>query len=210
MHSRRSLSRVIAAAFGTALLAACGEIDAPTAPRAPVGVALGAQSSLPVVTVEGDTLVTVFTVDPSRRTAHLVGGVHWIVFEARTICDPATSTYGPGEWNRPCRALAAPIQITARSYRDPQGTPRVDFQPALRFWSAQGRDVTLYLFDPRPEASALSVLYCPDVGPCVDEAVADPTLFTQYERQGLFLFREIKHFSGYTIGVGLDGNGFIY
>jgi len=193
----------VAAAFGAVLFAACGRVDAPTAPLVPAA-ALGAGVDVTptVITMIGDTTVTEFTVDPAVKATYGIAGEHRITFPSGSICDPATSTYGPTEWDQPCELLQTPITITARSYHDAAGNPRVDFLPALRFAKTQRGPVKLYLLDKRVSASALSILYCPDVGPCVDEALTDPDLVTQYDAKGQFLFRQIKHFSGYTVSVG--------
>jgi hypothetical protein len=204
MRTARALSRALAFAFAASAAAACAGVDAPTAPIAPAGSAAGARGVPTTVTTGNDTTVTVFTVDPSRRTAYALGGEHWIVFPAGSICDPTLSTYGPTEWDQPCAALARPIEITARATHDAQGNPRIDFSPALRFRASKAHAVTLYVYDPRPEAAGLSILYCPDDGPCIDESVTDPTLATQYERQGKLLYREITHFSIYNVGVGFS------
>lgn len=198
-----------AASLAATALAACAPPDAPTAPRA-AAVATFAKGSSPsdkgspkpVVTKYGDTTVTTFTVDPTIKAAYGIAGEHKIKFFPGNICDPAQSTYGPTEWNQPCVPLTTPITITARSWRDAQRHPRVDFSPALRFVRAKGNLPRLYLLDKRSDASELEILYCPDVGTCVDESIADPELATQYDKTAGFLYRDIKHFSGYGVGIG--------
>ena len=191
-----------AASVAATTLAACASPDAPTAP--PTVAALTARSSPPRgVPTNGDTVVTTFTVDPTIKAAYGIAGQHKVKFPAYSICDPALSTYGPTEWDQPCTPLTTPITITALSYRDSAGNAYVNFSPALRFRKTQGGPPKLYLLDKRAEASQLAILYCPDGGgPCVDESLTDPDLVTQYDKTKGFLYRYIKHFSGYGVGIG--------
>jgi hypothetical protein len=128
-------------------------------------------------------------------------GLHSIEIPSGAICDPAISTYGPGEWDQPCTPLARPIQITATIMEDDRGFPYIDFQPALRF--VPTREVNLYLRSgkgPRPQM--LNTVYCNNEGVCVDEAANDATLQTRRIGRSAILVRRIKHFSGYSINIG--------
>src|SRR5215212_6856372 len=104
------------------LMTACAEDGAsPLAPR----TISGAQAT-------ADTVVTEFTVGPGGGRFN-VGGTHRIAFPAAAICDLATSSYGPTTWNSPCLPSALPVRITAKTWTDGDGHPRVDFSPAMRF-----------------------------------------------------------------------------
>jgi hypothetical protein len=144
---------------------------------------------------------TTFRVDPARTGSFVIGGLHRIVFPPRSICDPRRSSYGPSEWGKPCTPLARPITITARSWRDPRGHPHIDFSPALRF--APSRAVMLYMAD-RSAASDRSsrILWCGPNGRCMDEATNDPSALTWHDARGGFVYRRIKHFSGYNVAAG--------
>jgi hypothetical protein len=144
---------------------------------------------------------TTFTVNPTRDAQYgIEGGVHKIVFPAASICDPATSSYGPTEWDKPCTPAAQTVTITAKSYRDLLGRPVVEFSPALRF--VPDKQVVLYMNsaqlieDPRAQ-----ILYCPDDAPCIDESRTDASLGTSRDGKTIFFSRRIKHFSGYMVGA---------
>jgi len=220
MNTHRSLTRVVAATLAATLLAACGEADLPTAATAapslqPQNLRIDSPSfdidgvDVPL-TQHGDTLVATFKVKPEKATTFVWDGKNAIKFPARAICEPETSSYGPGEWNKPCAPTAREIEVTLKSYYDAAGSLRVDFQPALRFnpWTF---GVYLYLDAQKTTANRRgqavdpwfkTIYYCPDVGACFDESLTDPTLRTFYDSRLRVLARRIKHFSGYNVGFG--------
>ena len=194
----------------TAALAACS--DGPMSPTAPAvtGPARAANvngssyvtSQVPV----GDTTVTTFVLGAVSSTVvkFNIGNGSQIQFtgEASAVCDPATSSYGLGTWNTPCTPLHSPITITARTWVDKAtGKTRSAFQPALRFVPLKVGPVQLYLKDPN-YAPKDGIWYCPDEGTCVNEAVADPSLATVYDKGNQWVHRVIKHFSGYSVLIG--------
>jgi hypothetical protein len=145
-----------------------------------------------------------FTVGPNGGVFKI--GNHAVYFPAKSICDPATSSYGQAAWDQSCTALRGSLRIHAVS-RTVNGTPAVDFSPSLRFVpsSNPARWVWLYMSVPGASSTdALSkhnILYAPVMGgTAYDETITDPTLRT-YVGNGVAL-RRIKHFSGYTIGMG--------
>ena len=50
------------------------------------------------------------------------------------------------------------------------------------------------------------ILYCNEKE-CVDEGTADSTMVTQRDKQQGFVYRRIKHFSGYQVSTGRDDEG---
>lgn len=152
----------------------------------------------------GETTTDVFTVNPNEEGGFVLGGKHKISFPKRSICDPATSGYGPSEWDEPCTSLDAPITITAVTWTDAGGHPRVEFSPSLRFVPTKSKQhwVQLKMYDPLAAADPeSSILYCGSDGVCVDESATDPTLETdRNERKGT-VTRRIKHFSGYMVSA---------
>ena len=100
-----------------------------------------------------------------------------------------------------CGFLHDPLTVAASfGAVDPTTSePFVQFQPPLRF--VPGRVSTLYLTDKKASLDLLSkIVYCPDSGACVDEALSDPSLLTFRNTQG-YLYRRIKHFSGYNVAA---------
>jgi hypothetical protein len=200
--------RNLLAATAALGLAACA--DGPTAPKAATGLnfALIGQAS----TVQGDTTTTRFTVDPTTATTFRVGTAHAIYFPAHAICDPAVSSYGPTEWDKPCVALDRQLVITAKSWVDEHGLPQVDFSPSLRFApDAEGGVQLALAVAPAALGQAaddLQIDWCAAPGAaCVNEELADPTLSTWVSPFDNAVYRRIKHFSGYNVSSGrLDVN----
>ena len=178
-------------------LAACS--DAATAPRhaAPLAPRVSPTAASAMTGVATDTSVARVTVGQYSSVTMTVNS-HKIVIPAGAVCDPATSGYGPAYWNSPC-ALAKSVTITAKSWRLPDGRPHVEFSPDLRF--APGKTVTIYLMDRAMAADPTSViLYC-DAFTCVDESIDDASLVTKRDPNGGYVYRRIKHFSGYNIAA---------
>lgn len=202
--TRRAVLATTLALLG-GLVTACA--DAPgTAPAtaettlAPREVA----SRATLIGTVGDTTLHQFTYSPSAAQTERIGA-HEIRFPAGAICDPSTSSYGPGTWDAPCTPLASAITFTVRTWTDAAGHPRVRFSPDVRFVPTQ--TVTLYLFD---KATALDRKYqafwCPTGSrTCVNESLADPSVRTQRDPGTFYLYGRIKHFSGYNVVVDRSG-----
>ena len=210
---RRAIQRATPAlALGTAAvtaaLAACS--DSPTGPTAssrPSAVAARPGTApLHVLSVlAGDTTITTFVVGTSQSSTGAVpiGNGSKIVFPygAASICDPSVSSYGPGTWDAPCSAASQPITITAKTWVNPvTGKVATDFSPALRFVPKLPNTVTLYVKDPTYTPFD-KLWYCTSGGVCVDESLTDPSLATWYSSGQQWIYRTIKHFSGYTVLV---------
>lgn len=198
MTRRRPLAPRAAGILILALAAAC--TDAPTAPDATAfSPRVAWDRPGDGHTSTGGAVVTTFVYEPNTPVVARIGE-HAIAFSPWAICDPATSGYGPELWNAPCRPARGPITITARSWRDAQGHPQLEFSPALRF--APDRIVTLYLRD-RDAARDPSYLiaYCGTGGECIDESLTDHTLATHRNLASGVIWRRIKHFSSYNVAA---------
>jgi hypothetical protein len=190
----RFFSLILACGVGS-LLVGCRDAAAPSEG----GQAAHAQL---VSNTGGSVLATtVFVYDPMIPATYSLPGQHRISFSVGAVCDPATSSYGPTEWDQPCQPLLAPISITATTSLTPQGHPRVDFSPALRF--VPGREVTLYLRDSDAALDPTTVIqWCDDAGQCADEGTVQASTETKRDAALGIVFRAIKHFSGYLISAG--------
>ena len=176
--------------------------------RAPAGIP---SADIIVHSVATDSTSAEFTVTSTGGVFRL--GPHAIYFPANAICDPATSTYGPTEWDAPCNVLTTPIRFRAE-VRELDGRSWVDFTPAVRFVPTNdpANGVWLYMKATALSADAdsamaqlsrMSVLYSPVIGaPGINEALTDPTLATYVWMEGGVAFRRVKHFSNYNIYVG--------
>jgi len=152
-----------------------------------------------------DTTITVFFVDPSVSQSYSVGRIHKLWLRAGAICNPLTSSYGPKYWDAPCDPLSIPMLVTAKSWIDANGHPYIDFSPNLRFRPLGGKRASAELFMKDKNASidpTAKILYCSSGGSCIDESIEDASLATRFDLPSGFVYRKIKHFSGYNITAG--------
>jgi hypothetical protein len=157
------------------------------------------------LTASGDTLITTFTVDPSISAAYKIGDEHYLWVDAKGVCDLG-SPYGPSFWNDRCAPKTTPTVVTARSWKDMAGRPHIDFEPALRFAPAKGKNKSsamIFMHDVEaaydPHAT---ILFCRD-GVCIDEAAKYEFLETDRNKHEGYVYRPILHFSGYEVHCGL-------
>jgi hypothetical protein len=157
-----------------------------------------------------DTLTFSITIDPSRQTYYDLGSGNSITFPAGSLCDPTKSTYGQGEWDKPCIVARAPVTVAVKAWLDSKGHPRVDFNPNVRFVpSSDPRQWVKITFSDLQASQDLSflILYCPSAqSRCKDESKSDPTLITYRDPITHKLTRRIKHFSGYNVAAGDDAS----
>jgi hypothetical protein len=147
-----------------------------------------------------------FTVSPNGGIYFI--GKHAVVFPARSICDPAKSSYGPDTWDTPCTAISQPLKIHATVRTAKAGT-WIDFSPALRFVPSTNASKWVWLYMNAPqvvaanEFSQYSILYTPGIGGVtVDDAKSDASLRTYIDTRSGQSARRIKHFSGYAMSSG--------
>ncbi|MEP6622295.1 MAG: hypothetical protein ABJE47_23435 [bacterium] len=171
-----------------------------------------APAGAPSLSLEGDDApadaAKDFTVGPAGGIFYV--GRNAVVFPAQSICDPATSDYGPEAWDRPCEPLQSAITVHAVSHTSASGN-WVDFSPALRFVpSSNSRQwVWMYMFIPGArgagDVSKFNILYSSMAGaPGVDETPLDATLRTYVDTSTGFSVRRVKHFSGYQTSSGFS------
>ncbi len=147
-----------------------------------------------------------FTVGPHGGVFFV--GNNAVYFPARSICDPATSSYGPGTWDSPCEPAKGAVKIHAEVRTTKSGT-WVDFSPALRFVpsSSPSKWVWIYMYSPAARGAAdiskFNILYATSMNaPVVNEFATDATLRTYVDSWGGVLSRRIKHFTIYTTSSG--------
>lgn len=221
------MKRLVASAAAGALLvvaAACADRTTAPAPArsassllAPTGginFALGGRQLDKIQLMYMDQDTVTFTIDPKAGGTFNLAQGHFVYFPGNAICDPATSSYGPTHWDEPCKPARDPITVTAVSMRTVDGAPFVSFEPALRFVPSRGEKGYVYLYmhdDDYERWMNMEIDYCFDGIACVDEAALDPTLHTQKtSAKYRYLFRRIKHFSGYNVAAGLSDSGLSY
>ena len=197
-ESARNVAKKVFVVATIGFAAACADVN--VAPRQTPAFRAPAAFDI----VDG---VQTFTVSNDEGAVQQLGS-HVIVFPAGSICDPALSSYGPTEWDKPCTPLQGSITITATMLRDKENHPYVDFQPALRF--DPSKDVMLFLRNGRSSyATQLSMQVCNAELVCIDESVADSSLQPFRVGQTSMIGRRVKHFTGYMISVGERCDGII-
>jgi hypothetical protein len=213
---RRNYWVVVASALVIGVLTGCSDsVVAPSAaPSAAPASAMLAPSGRPSLSLSGNkdrNGSTSFTVDPSGGIFFV--GNHAVVFPAHSICDPAKSSYGEGQWDAPCSPLTRPIKITAR-ISTTNGQQAVDFSPSIRFVPSNNTSRWVWIFMYTPEArgaqdlSRFNIMFAPTLGASpVNDAAQDATLRTYVETWSGTSYRRIKHFTGYVVAVGFTDGG---
>jgi hypothetical protein len=191
-----------------AAMLAAGCVDNVVAPRAlsvvdstiPGG---GATAAL----TQTDTLRFSFFIDPKKSSTYDLGEGNTITFPVGAVCELTTSSYGIGEWDKPCAISKGSVTINTKAWLDANGYPRVDFDKHVRFVPSKDPKhwVMLTLSDYGAGTFPWSKInYCPssDAADCVDESVMDSTLVTTTDPITGKLSRRVKHFSGYSLTSG--------
>lgn len=188
-------------------LAACSDGLVAPQSEAPAAEAVSGGGSLQALT-GSDTVKFSITIDPSRTTYYYLGAGNSLTFPAHSLCDPNRSSYGVGEWDKPCIQATSPVTVGVKAWLDSQGHTRVDFSMHLRFVpsSNPAQWVNLTFADLQASLDPMfNIYYCQSInGSCVDETKTDPTLATIHNPITGKLTRRIKHFSGYNIAAGRD------
>lgn len=183
-------------------VAACN--DAPSAPHARLAAA-----SVPTLDFTTGVLDTSSLVSRSTIRLNVKKDTTWqfahgfVNFPARAVCS-TSSSYGPGTWDSPCALSDTAVTITVYSWLDANGHPTVVFKPSLRF--APKQTVTLTLEDTTASPSNVPpILWCDNSLKCIDESLTDASAKSAYTTYGgiSYVYRRVKHFSGYTLGAGI-------
>lgn len=185
-----------------AVTASCGDNVSPTAAPTPNGPS-ALQSR-----VWGGGSGYSFDISPN-------GGVYWVgqyilVVPPQAVCDPATSSYGPGTWDSACSPARSSIHVQA-SVSTIDGRDYVDFSPHLRFVPTddQSRWVTIHTIrlaaiGGQGDLRRFAILFSETPGgQVVDESASDPTLATHVNTHTGAVWRRVKHFTGYNVHTGM-------
>jgi hypothetical protein len=181
------------------LLAACTDRALGPKPTLPPGAP---RPDIIMNVVAPDSMSADFTVTPSGGTFIL--GQHAVVFPANSICDPATTAYGPDQWDQPCTPVDTAVTFHAEIRGDSVGSG-IYFSPSVRFVPTDDPNQYVWLLLKVPgalnttEPQRFPMMWQPDGSTeNIDEAATDPTLKTYLWTGGGIAFRRIKHFSGYN------------
>jgi len=145
-----------------------------------------------------------------------IGGLYTVSFPANSVCDPARSTYGAGEWDNDCVLLdpGQLVKIRATLVMSANGLA-IDFTPSLRFSPNASVLISTDVFAPLIKAnhdyfaknpSALNpvaILYSANLGAdVVSDYARDKSVATHINLNTGRIWRRVKHFSGYSIIPG--------
>ena len=192
--------------LGIAILATAACTDNPVSPA----VDRSGQIRLPSLdifpTYAPDSMSADIIVTPTGGT--FVLGVHSIVFPANSICDPSSS-YGESEWDAPCVAADTNLNFHVELRRDSTGRSWMDFSPSVRFVPSDDAAQWVVIFmNTRANSEAVAeemptILWSSAIGvEGIDESDSDATLLTHQIPETGIVYRRIKHFSGYQVGLG--------
>jgi hypothetical protein len=160
----------------------------------------------------GDTVRFTITIDPSRKTVYYLGDGNTLTFPEGSLCD-TRSSYGEKEWDKPCARAASKLAVNVTAWMDRRGHAYLDFDKHIRFVPSSNPSQWVVLTFADREASLnpfFNILYCPGSGrlgssTCYDESKKDPSLITTRNPLTGKITRRIKHFSGYNVAAGREG-----
>lgn len=155
----------------------------------------------------------------SAGGAYSIGnGLFTIKIPSNAVCDPAASTYGDGTWDSPCTTLTPGQSLTVTVTYGFTGSnvPVLDVSPGIRFnpnsvvtlgTNAYASSITSDsgYYAAHPQAlHYFGMYYTPDLGTTgYTDAGNDNSLITHVNLSTGFVWRRVKHFSGYNILTGL-------
>jgi hypothetical protein len=203
------LCLLVAAACSDGVVSpAAKPIEAPAlAAPAPIRLAPTGRPTLALVGGLPDSTSVDFYVGPNGGV--FFTGNHAVVFPSQSICDPATSSYGPSTWDLPCVPLQTTLKVHAE-VRRANGQTWIDFTPSLRFVPSTSSSRWVWMLMYTPDAvgatndlSRFNILWAKSIGGAtVDETSDDSSLRTYVDTFSGISVRRIKHFSGYTYTSG--------
>lgn len=207
---------VAGAVVAALTIGGCSESTAPTALPRGISVGRDGRPDLLPLALFGGFRSTTFAVTSAGGSFNV--GMFTVNFPANSVCDPKSSSYGPGTWDSPCATLGdgQSVTITATYGYTLTGGPVVDFSPALRFNPNATVTISTDAYAPvltyfrnywLANPSALryfGMYYTPDFGATgLTDAGRDASLITHVNLTTGVVWRRIKHFSGYNISSGL-------
>lgn len=203
---------------GTAVAALASCTDSATSPR--TAATRTPSPSAPVFDFSATTYSLGFTQSDfsvsSSGGSFSIGVLYTVSFPANSVCDPARSTYGAGEWDNDCVLLdqGQSVKIHATLVLSSNGLS-VDFTPGLRFAPTANVMISTDVFAPLIKANrdyfsknpsalnSLAILYSSNLGDVgVSDYARDKSVATHVNLSTGRIWRRVKHFSGYSIISG--------
>jgi hypothetical protein len=198
-------TRTSIATLAMVALAACS--DSVTTPASPES-SDALRPAEPHLTV-GTTAVMSFWLDPRVDNIYQSFDGHRVVIPANSICQIATSGYGVGTWNNSCAPASAPILFTITTTTNSAGFSNLTVKPDVRF--SPTKQVWVFFKDAvAAKTPGLVIKYCSllnGVDTCVNEGKTDADMVTYQDPTQGFIYRRLKHFSGYNVIFGFGDDG---
>lgn len=161
---------------------------------------------------------TTITLTSDGGTYSVGNGLFTIKVPSNSVCDPAVSSYGDGTWDSPCTTLGSgqSLTLTVTYGFTSSNVPVFDVSPGIRF--APNSVVTLgtmayasaivanatYYASNQQALHYFGMYYTPDLGvTAYTDAAKDNSLITHVNLSTGYVWRRVKHFSGYNILNGL-------
>src|SRR6185436_7890701 len=64
----------------------------------------------------GQTVTFSITINPQQNTYYYLGDGNSLTFPAGSLCDPYKSSYGVGEWDKPCTPAYWPVTVNVTAW----------------------------------------------------------------------------------------------
>ena len=197
---------------GIALIAAaCGDTVAPPASVSATDLKLFGTVEREVrVRPSGQTNVATATFVIPAAGGRVQVGEFSLRFPANSVCDPATSQYGPEYWLAPCTTLSTDFQITAKVFSG-NGESHVEFSPDIRFHPDRWVTISVVRTEIIGQRLTPSLMrkYAiwmtrqqGEIRQYIDDTRGDPTLVTRFNTETGLVWRRIRHFTGVVIHTG--------
>jgi len=161
---------------------------------------------------------TTITLTSAGGTYSIGNGLFTVKIPSNAVCDPAVSSYGDGTWDSPCTTLASgqSLTVTITYGFTSNNVPVFDISPGIRFnpnsvvtlgTNAYAASITANssYYSAYPQAlHYFGMYYTPDLGTTgYTDAGKDNSLITHVNLSTGYVWRRVKHFSGYNIQTGL-------
>ena len=158
------------------------------------------------------------TLTSAGGTYSMGNGLFTIKIPSNAVCDPALSSYGDGTWDSPCTTLASgqSLTVTVTYGFTTANVPVFDVSPGIRFnpnsvvtlgTNAYASSIVAnatYYAGNQQALHYFGMYYTPDLGSTAyTDAGSDNSLITHVNLSTGYVWRRVKHFSGYNILSGL-------
>lgn len=166
----------------------------------------------------GGFKTTTITLTSAGGSYSIGNGLFTVNIPSNAVCDPSLSSYGDGTWDSPCTTLSSgqSVTVTVTYGFTSANVPVFDISPGIRFNPnsvvtlgtmayASAIVANFDYFTANPQAlHYFGMYYTTDLGATGHtDAGKDNSLITHVNLSSGYVWRRVKHFSGYNILSGL-------